>query len=72
VAHRGQCGEAAAENRKATLTAALPPSSRFLVQPLDLKSIHYFCFTIEVLFFLVWLGLSAREDVASGWPEAAG
>jgi hypothetical protein len=57
VAHRGPCGEAAAaipENRKVTLTATLPPYFSFSsFKLLDLKSIHYFCFTIEVLFFLV-------------------
>jgi hypothetical protein len=57
VAHRGPCGEAAAaipENRKVTLTATFPPYFSFSsFKLLDLKSIHYFCFTIEVLFFLV-------------------
>jgi hypothetical protein len=42
------------ENRKVTLTATLPPYFSFSsFKLLDLKSIHYFCFTIEVLFFLV-------------------
>jgi hypothetical protein len=43
------------ENRKATLTAALPAYfSRFFVQTAGLEiNPLLFCFTIEVLFFLV-------------------